>query len=150
MTLAVGIMQPRKRQEVDDLRRAVKPYGVNFTFQIGGFRVEDVPAPPHLFYRDFDRFLADVDREGPVLDIVALEVDTHALFLGDSIAHLGENVALLLGPNTGTLTRDVLDRVGRVIQVETPDHAALNSAIAAAIVLHDRYVTVSHEKGQVA
>lgn len=143
MTLAIGIYQPRKRGEVEDLRRAVKGYmnpDTDFTFQVGGFRVDDVAGIPHINYRDLDRFQEAV---GPVLDIIALELDTHALPL--SAFEHPTNVAYLLGANTGYIPRDVLDRIGRIVQVETPGHAALNTAAVAAIVIHDRYATQSQE-----
>lgn len=148
MTVAIGIYQPRKRGEVEDLRRAVKPYAPDFTFQIGGFRVEDVAGIPHLNYRDLDKFLVDVDREGPVLDIIALELDTHAVPLG-RFAH-PENVAYLLGPNTGYIPQGVLDKIGRIVAVETPNHEALNTAAVGAILLHDRHVNVTLAQGKVA
>lgn len=137
MTLAVGIYQPRKRSEVEELRRATKPYGLDFTFQVGGFTAEGLPGIPHRIYRTFDQFVAE--HTG----LVAIELDTHAVPLGQ-FAH-PEHATYLLGPNTGTIPRDVLDRIGRAVMVETPDHQALNASVAAAIVLHDRYVTLTQE-----
>lgn len=148
MTVAIGIYQPRKRGEVDDLRRVARVYGVDYTFQVGGFRVEDLPPGfPHRLYRNLDQLLAGIDLYGSG-ELIALELDTHALPLG-RFTH-PQDVTYLLGPNTGTIPRDVLDRIGRILSVETPGHSPLNTSAVAAIVLHDHYVTVPQEKGHAA
>lgn len=135
MTLAVGIYQPRKRVEVDELRRVIRPYGVDLTFQIGGFAAEGIsPVFPHRIFLTLEQAL---DELGPITPI---ELDTHAIPLG-KFEH-SEHEVLMIGPNTGTIPRAVLDKLGRAVYVETPNRAILQSYIAAVLVLHDRYVTV--------
>lgn len=141
MSVAIGIYQPRKRSEVEHLRRAIKAYDVDITFQIGGYRAEGLPGTPHVFYRNVDQAL-DLLANLPY-KVVALELDTHAVDLG-RFSH-PENVAYLLGPNTGSIPRDVLDRVGQIVSVETPDWRPLDTSAVAAIVLHDRYVTLTQK-----
>lgn len=142
MTVAIGIYQPRKRSEVEFLRRSIKGYDVDYTFQIGGYLAEGLPGTPHHTWRSLDDLLTYA-RINPAQEVVALELDTHAVPLG-RFDH-PENVAYLLGPNTGTIPRDVLDRIGRTAYVETPGHRALDTSAVAAVVLHDRYVTLTQK-----
>lgn len=146
MTVAYGIYQPRKGQEVDELRRAVRPYEPDFTFQIGGYQNPEYPETfPHYVYRTFEEFIGSQERP---LRVVAMELDTHALPLGKA-GHL-DDVAYLFGPNTGTIPRRILDQIGRVVMVETPGHRALHTSAVAAIVAHDRYVTLTQQERNAA
>lgn len=141
MTVAIGIYQPRKRSEVEFLRRSIKGFDVAYTFQIGGYRAEGLPGTPHYIYRDLDDLIDTASQRRA--EVVALELDTHAVPL-ERFDH-PESVAYLLGPNTGTIPRDVLDRIGRIAYVETPGNRPMDTSAVAAVVLHDRYVTLTQK-----
>ena len=68
---------------------------------------------------------------------VCLELDTHAVPLGQF--HHPTDVLYIVGPELGTIPREVLD-LGRVVKVETASPFPLKPSVAAAIVLHDHYL----------
>lgn len=141
MTVAIGMYQPKDTRNLGSLLRTAHLYDVDFTFQIGGVeyrRPTRAPEPtPHIRVESLDDWL-DGTATYYDLDMVAVELDTHAVPLS-RFAH-PENVAYLLGSENRGIPREVLDRIGRIVMVETAGPWPLNVATAGAIVLHDRYV----------
>ena len=144
MTVAIGMYQPKDDRNIGSLLRSAHLYDVDFTFQIGGtpyrYAATDTSRStkhiPHQVYDDLEPLLTVAAGR-----VVAVELDTHAVPLS-RFAH-PEHAVYLLGSENRGLPRDVLDRVGRIVQVETPNPWSLNVATAGAIVLHHRYTTIN-------
>lgn len=141
MTLAIGVWEPKREQEVMRLRRTARTYGARFTFQVGGADYSGPGLMPH--HRVLELHELNFLVSGPV-DLVAVELDSHAVPLS-SFQH-PEHAAYLIGPENGTIPRPVLDTIGRIVKVETPLSGLLEPATAGAIVLHDRYTYLSRKE----
>lgn len=154
MTVAIGMYQPKDTRNLGALLRSAHLYDVDFTFQIGGV-VYNRPAPtdtskatrhiPHYRYESLDELKPASLAPQVRLDLVAIELDTHAVPLGRF--HHPDHAAYLLGSENRGIPREVLDRIGRIVRVETVQPWSLNVATAGAIVLHDRHI---HTLGRAA
>lgn len=150
MTVAIGMYQPKDTRNLGSLLRSAHLYAVDFTFQVGGVQYNAPAATdtsnatkriPHMRFESVDELqrLQGAGPYGPVyLSVVAVELDTHAIPLS-RFYHPAHGVAYLLGSENRGIPRDVLDQIGRIVQVETPNPWSLNVATAGAIVLHHRY-----------
>ena len=140
MTVAIGMFQTKDERNIGSLLRSAHLYDVDFTFQIGGVSYRHAPTDtskspiPHYRLESFEYLEDD-------MQLVAVEMDTHSVPLS-RFSH-PESVAYLLGSENRGIPRDVLDQIGRIVQVETKNPWSLNVATAGAIVLHHRYTTIN-------
>lgn len=114
----IGIWMPRTSEEVQKMKHSAGLY------QAGVVEVWDVPQLQAL-----------LGRTGSTL--VSLEMDTHAVPLEKFL--FPERPFFLVGPQNGTLPREVLD-LGRIVQVEAPSRYPLQPHVAGAIVLRENYL----------
>lgn len=144
MTVAIGMYQPKDERNIGSLLRTAHLYDVDFTFQIGGasyrYAATDTSRAtkhiPHYRYVDLDQLY-----QATFGQVIAVELDTHSVPLS-RFTH-PEHAVYLLGSENRGLPRDVLDQIGRIVQVETANPWSLNVATAGAIVLHHRYTTIN-------
>jgi tRNA G18 (ribose-2'-O)-methylase SpoU len=137
--------QPKDERNIGSLLRSAHLYDVDFTYQIGGtpyrYHATDTSRStksiPHHRYESLEDFCAGTYP----LTVVAVELDTHSVPLS-RFAHPQDAVYMLGSENRG-IPRDVLDQIGRIVQVETANPWSLNVATAGAIVLHHRYTTIN-------
>jgi len=140
--------QPKDERNIGSLLRTAHLYDVDFTFQIGGatyrYAATDTSRAtkhiPHHRYGSLEEFCAGTYP----MQVVAVELDTHSVPLS-RFAH-PEHAVYLLGSENRGLPREVLDQIGRIVQVETANPWSLNVATAGAIVLHHRYTTTTHQE----
>lgn len=147
MTVAIGMYQPKDERNIGSLLRSAHLYDVDFTYQIGGVKYRYAATDtsratkhiPHYVFESLRDF--KIPWHQGLIDLVAVELDTHAVPLS-RFAH-PQNAAYLLGSENRGLPREVLDQIGRIVQVETPNPWSLNVATTGAIVLHHRYTTIN-------
>lgn len=116
----IGIWQPETDKEVLEVRHTAGLYKVEGVIEV------------------WDQTQLEALLERLEANLVSLEMDAHAVPLAMFMHPL--NPFYLVGPLNGSIPKEVLD-LGRIVQVETAKQYPLRPSVAAAIVLHDHYLT---------
>lgn len=145
MTLAVGIYNPRRREEFQRMRQIARIYQADFTFTLNAEqRLVPLLAGlmiPNINIPSLPDYLEYMQAKG--LTTVALETGYGTLPLADLI--MPEQAAILIGPENGTIMQDVLDVQDAVVRIDTPSPHTFLPSTALAIALNRRYEQITRQ-----
>jgi tRNA G18 (ribose-2'-O)-methylase SpoU len=140
---AIGAERMSKSLNLGNLMRSAHAFGAAFTFTIGAtYRALEAAADtskgtlhlPHYDWRGVDEL-----RLPQGCKLVGVELIEDAVDL-PSFAH-PPRAAYVLGPELGSLSAPLLARCDHVVKI--PTRFCVNVAMAGAIVMYDRYRSLS-------
>jgi tRNA G18 (ribose-2'-O)-methylase SpoU len=138
----IGVEGLSKPMNAGNLFRTAHAFGASFLFTItpdrglGRVRSDTSRAPEHLPLYVFDRVDALNLPKG--CDLVGIELVDEAVEL-PSFRH-PQRAAYVLGPERGVLSEALLARCAHVVRI--PTRFCVNLAVAGAIVMYDRALTL--------
>lgn len=141
---AIGAERTSKSLNLGNLMRSAHAFGAAFTFTIGATydaleAVADTSKGrehlPHYNWRSIGELILP---QG--CNLVGIELVDGAVDLM-RFRH-PPRAAYILGPEKGELSRDIVERCDRVIKI--PTRFCINVAMAGAIVMYDRVLSLSH------
>ncbi len=141
---AIGAERTSKSLNLGNLMRSAHAFGAAFTFTIGATydaleAVSDTSKGrdhlPHYNWRSIGEMVLPAGCK-----LVGIELVEDAVDL-TRFRHPAR-AAYILGPEKGELSRDILERCDRVIKI--PTRFCINVAMAGAIVMYDRVLSLSH------
>ena len=141
---AVGAERISKSLNLGNIMRSGHAFGASFTFTVGAtYQALEARADtskgqwhlPHYNWRSLDEIALP---QGCVL--VGVELTDDAVDL-PSFRH-PLRAAYVLGPERGSLSPELIARCDHIVKI--PTRFCVNVAIAAAIVMYDRYRQLSH------
>lgn len=139
--LAVGIYRPKHEVNVGSVVRTAHLYGASMIFTVGDRyrrQASDTgDSTQHVPLVHFDT--ADQMFSALSAPVVAVELAPSSVRLG-AYQHR-ESAAYLFGAEDTGIPADVLAGCAEVVQIEAPRPWSMNVANAAAVVMHDRYVS---------
>jgi tRNA G18 (ribose-2'-O)-methylase SpoU len=140
---AIGVEGISKSMNAGSLFRTAHAFGASFVFTVAAqfrrdqaARADTSDTPGHVPYYNF----ADVGSMLLPADcvLVGVELDDRAVDL-PTFRHPGQ-AAYVLGPERGRLSEEMLARCQHVVRI--PTQFCINVAIAGAIVMYDRQITL--------
>ena len=140
---AIGVEGISKSMNAGSLFRTAHAFGASFVFTVAAqfsrdraARADTSDTPGHVPYYDF------ADARSMLLPadcvLVGVELDDRAVDL-PTFRHPNQ-AAYILGPERGRLSEEMLARCQHVTRI--PTQFCVNVAIAGAIVMYDRQITL--------
>ncbi|MEO1207298.1 MAG: RNA methyltransferase [Pseudomonadota bacterium] len=140
---AIGAERISKALNVGNLMRSAHGFGASFTFTIGAryggleAQADTSKSRNHVPHYDWDALGSMVLPEGCAL--VGVELMDDAVDL-PSFRH-PLKAAYVLGPEKGSLSPELLDQCQYVVRI--PTRFCVNVAMAGAILMYDRTISLS-------
>ena len=143
---AIGVESLSKQMNAGNLFRSAHAFGASFVFTIGGIyspnhaksnTSKSIVHMPIYNYNNFSDFLAP---EGAIL--VGVELTDDAIDL-PKFKH-PQKAIYILGPEKGNLSNNILSRCKYTVRI--PTKFCINLAMAGAIVMYDRVISLGQYK----
>ncbi len=138
----VGVEEMSKEQNAGNLVRSAHAFGASFFFAVAprvdfrAMRVSDTPNSfEHMPYYQFDSAAELMLPKG--CQLVGVEFTDESVDL-PSFRH-PTCAAYVLGPEMGSLSKDMLERCAHVVKI--PTKFCINVGVAGALVMYDRIVS---------
>ncbi len=139
----IGVEGVSKAMNVGALFRTAHAFGASFVFTIGadysrgeGYQADTSDTPGQVPFYDFPELAAMALPKG--CQLVGVELVDDAVDL-PSFRHPA-NAAYVLGRERGSLSPELLGRCAHVVRI--PTRFCVNLAVAGAIVMYDRTVSL--------
>ena len=140
---AIGAERMSKALNLGNLMRSAHGFGASFTFTVGATyqaleaRADTSKGHLHLPHYNWDNLEQMVLPEG--CQLVGIELLEDAIDL-PSFRH-PLRAAYVLGPERGSLTPELVEKCAYVVKI--PTRFCVNVAMAGAIVMYDRYISMA-------